>query len=51
MPHLRHQLNDHRDYIEQALFNYESINSIHLYLRQNFGYIDTALTIRRRIKS
>jgi len=51
MPRPRHQLDDHRDYIEQALLTHESIKSIHQDLCQNFGYTGTALTIRRRIES
>src|SRR6266699_2562538 len=51
MPRPRHQLDDHRNYIEQTLLNHESIKSIHQNLCQNFGYTGTALTIRRRIAS
>ena len=51
MPRPHHQLDDHRDYIEQALFNYESIKFIHQDLCQNFGYTGTTLTICRRIES
>ncbi len=49
MPRPRHQFDDHRDYIEQTLLNHKSIKSIHQNLCQNFGYINIALTIRRRI--
>ncbi len=51
MPRLHHQLDDHRNYIEQTLLTYKSIKSIHQDLCQNFDYIDTTLTIHRHIKS
>ena len=44
-----HQLDNHRNYIEQAFLNYESIKSIYQDLCQNFGYINITLTIYRRI--
>ncbi len=51
MPRLHHQLDDHRNYIEQALLNHKSIKSIHQDLYQNFSYIGTTLTIHRHIES
>jgi len=49
MPRPHHQLDNHRNYIEQTLLNYKSIKSIHQDLYQNFGYTGIALTIHRRI--
>ena len=51
MPRLRYQLDDHCDYIEQALLIYKSIKSIYQDLCQNFGYTGITLTIRRCIES
>ena len=51
MLRLHYQLDNHRDYIEQALFNHKPIKSIYQDLCQNFGYIGTALIIYYRIDS
>ncbi len=47
---LHHQLDDYRNYIEQTLFIYKSIKSIHQDLYQTFDYIDIILIIYCRIE-